>query len=116
MITCSAPDCSTSHKSSKWDNRKADKHGWFHQRNGDSWCPEHVPEWLETWRAKQRGEEPSPPALRPAVGGTFEVSGELKCSRCEDWVIAPEQAGYINNKACCINCWTKFQRKAGGIE
>lgn len=27
--------------------------GWFIQKNGDAWCPEHTPEWVEAWRARQ---------------------------------------------------------------
>lgn len=27
--------------------------GWFHKKDGDSWCPEHIPAWVAAWRAKR---------------------------------------------------------------
>lgn len=37
-------------RTSKWNIMQAGKAGWFFQRNGDAYCPEHVPEWVEEWR------------------------------------------------------------------
>lgn len=39
---------------SKWDIIKAGEAGWFFQKDGTTWCPEHTPEWVEEWRARQR--------------------------------------------------------------
>lgn len=27
--------------------------GWFFQKNGTSYCPEHVPDWVPAWRASR---------------------------------------------------------------
>lgn len=51
--TCAHPGCETNHPSSRFDDSKAVSEGWFHQRDGTAWCPEHLPEWVAEWRAKQ---------------------------------------------------------------
>lgn len=38
---------------SRWDDQRAQNLGWFMQRNGDVWCPNHVPDWVSAWRAKK---------------------------------------------------------------
>lgn len=52
---CDGPDCANSFKLTHWDSKRAQTDGWFLQKNGDVWCPEHVPEWVAEWRAKQNG-------------------------------------------------------------
>lgn len=42
---------------SKWDVIKAGEAGWFFQRDGTAWCPNHVPEWVESWRERQKEAE-----------------------------------------------------------
>ena len=37
----------------RWENTRAQTEGWFLQRNGDVYCPEHVPGWVAGWRARQ---------------------------------------------------------------
>lgn len=54
---CSEPGCTATFRDHRWGQTKADD--WFHQRNGDSWCPKHIPVWVESWRAKKA--EPKPP-------------------------------------------------------
>ena len=38
---------------SKWLVMKAGREGWFFQRDGTAYCPEHVPDWVEGWRVRQ---------------------------------------------------------------
>lgn len=47
---CSEPSCRSSYKIDWHDMVEAHKQGWFMQRNGASWCPEHVPDWVQEWR------------------------------------------------------------------
>jgi len=46
---CSNPDCEETIPSNKFSHIKS---GWFFQKNGDSWCPEHIPDWYEEWKKK----------------------------------------------------------------
>lgn len=39
---------------SRWDNQRAQNLGWFFQRNGDVWCPVHIPDWVAGWRSKNK--------------------------------------------------------------
>lgn len=52
--TCQHDGCERSIKDHRWGKTKAD--GWFQQRDGILWCPEHVPEWVAGWR-KRRDEK-----------------------------------------------------------
>lgn len=56
---CSEPNCDNKFKNHAWGQIKADD--WFHQKNGDHWCPEHIPEWVEEWRAKRAAGIPPEP-------------------------------------------------------
>lgn len=49
------PQAKTAMRPSMWDLRRARDVGWFIQRDGKAWCPEHVPEWVANWRAIQKG-------------------------------------------------------------
>ncbi len=53
LITCSASDCDATYKDHHWGHKAAQREGWFIQKDGASWCPSHVPEWVELWRAEQ---------------------------------------------------------------
>lgn len=48
---CSFPDCKATYKANKWGQIKAHDAGWFFQKDGQGFCPEHVPEWVAGWRA-----------------------------------------------------------------
>lgn len=51
---CAEPGCNASFPSTyAYAEIKAHKDGWFSQWNGDRWCPEHLPDWLEEWRANK---------------------------------------------------------------
>lgn len=47
---CASPGCANEIPNHAWAAIKTE--GWFHQKDGKSWCPEHTPEWVAEWRAK----------------------------------------------------------------
>jgi len=51
---CDHPSCSMFVKAHAWGYIKANDAGWFFQRNGDCWCPDHIPEWVPAWREKMK--------------------------------------------------------------
>jgi len=51
---CVAEGCEESFVPHRWAPESQSGSGWFHQRNGTSWCPAHVPEWVAGWREKQK--------------------------------------------------------------
>jgi hypothetical protein len=53
MKECAQPDCTKSFWSSREGTMKAHYSGWYHQRNGKSWCPEHRPAWAPKWEGKK---------------------------------------------------------------
>lgn len=52
---CDAEGCKARVRDHAWGVIKAD--GWFFQKNGDSWCPDHIPDWYWEWKGvkKPRG-------------------------------------------------------------
>lgn len=50
---CAAEGCDRTFRDHQWGQTKAHNEGWFHQRDGRSWCPEHTPEWVAEWRARR---------------------------------------------------------------
>lgn len=58
---CAKKGCKASFKDHHWGAVEATDKGWFHQRNGDSWCPEHHPEWVAEWRARRAAGIPPEP-------------------------------------------------------
>ena len=50
-VSCSQADCDATVKNHRWGKIKAE--GWFFQRDGQAWCPTHVPEWVAEWRANR---------------------------------------------------------------
>jgi hypothetical protein len=53
VIGCAAADCSATHPDHAWGKIHAHGAGWFTQKNGTAWCPDHVPEWVTSWRQKR---------------------------------------------------------------
>lgn len=53
-IQCDGLRCSATIKNHYWGKVKAED--WFHGRNGESFCPKHIPEWVAAWRAKKAGK------------------------------------------------------------
>lgn len=47
---CSEDGCEHSFKPHRWAPERQKESGWFHQRDGKSWCPAHVPDWVAGWR------------------------------------------------------------------
>lgn len=50
---CSEPSCLHNVSMHYWGKVTASNAGWFFQRTGEAWCPEHVPEWVTEWRARR---------------------------------------------------------------
>lgn len=55
-VRCSIKGCRTSYSKDMWSSIKATEAGWFQQKDLTAFCPEHVPDWVPAWRAKQRGQ------------------------------------------------------------
>lgn len=49
---CASVGCDNSFMPHAWGAIKSHDKGWFHQKNGDSWCPDHTPEWVAEWRQR----------------------------------------------------------------
>lgn len=47
-VQCDHQDCEATHPNHAWGRIRAE--GWFHQKDGQAYCPEHVPAWVEAWR------------------------------------------------------------------
>ena len=54
---CSKPNCESDYFPDKWGKIEAVNLGWFLQRNGDAWCPKHIPDWVAEWRARKKAKE-----------------------------------------------------------
>lgn len=51
LTRCTAPSCTASIANHAWGHIKAA--GWFFQKDGQQFCPDHVPDWVESWRASK---------------------------------------------------------------
>ena len=51
FIECSADGCEAKVANHRWGHIKAA--GWFFQKTGEAWCPDHTPDWVTAWRAKK---------------------------------------------------------------
>jgi hypothetical protein len=52
MITCC--QCDRSIAGHKWG--KIQSEGWFFSKNGSAYCPDHIPDWVDKWRAGKARE------------------------------------------------------------
>lgn len=52
--SCSAPNCENTYATHRWGKTRAHTDGWFLQKDGSSWCPDHLPDWLAEWRQRAR--------------------------------------------------------------
>ena len=51
---CSHEKCPASVPGSKWAHVKATaEQGWLFLKNGETYCPDHLPEWVAAWRARK---------------------------------------------------------------
>jgi len=55
-IPCSQEGCTETVRNHYWGRVKS---GWFFQKTGEAWCPEHTPEWVASWRARKEAEKVS---------------------------------------------------------
>ncbi len=44
--------CGIKTAGNKWANMRAHQEGWFTLKTGDSFCPAHVPAWVQEWRKR----------------------------------------------------------------
>jgi hypothetical protein len=52
QMKCAHESCTATFEAHRWGKTRAQSSGWFLQRdNVTAWCPEHIPEWVATWRA-----------------------------------------------------------------
>jgi len=51
--TCASEGCDETRPGHGWRDYTKRGGGWFEQKNGDTWCPKHIPEWVAEWRAKR---------------------------------------------------------------
>lgn len=80
-VTCAHPGCSASHKDHLWGQIKADD--WFHQKDGTAWCPDHHPEWVASWRARQRAEAAALEVTAAPCPRCFTVPAKNGACGCE---------------------------------
>lgn len=50
---CAHSGCDQTYQDHHWGHKKAQSQDWFMQKNGRSWCPQHVPSWVAKWRANK---------------------------------------------------------------
>lgn len=59
---CKADGCEAKVKNHKWGKIHAVQDGWFFGQHPSAdppiWCPDHLPEWVESWRARKAGARP----------------------------------------------------------
>lgn len=56
VIHCIAKGCDKTFKDHVWGKIRAHDAGWFMGREEPElvYCPDHLPEWVGPWRAKQK--------------------------------------------------------------
>lgn len=54
-VTCMKDECekTLTYGNHRWDKIRGES-GWFLQRTGENWCPDHHPEWVTEWRARKK--------------------------------------------------------------
>lgn len=55
-----AAGCGRSFKRHRWGNIQAHNEGWFEQKDGTAYCPDHVPDWVAGWRRRPLSTEDIP--------------------------------------------------------
>lgn len=48
LISCSDRSCEATIKNHRWGKIKAD--GWLFLKNGEAFCPLHIPSWYKQWK------------------------------------------------------------------
>lgn len=49
-LQCSHDTCEAEVPGDKWSVIKSD---WFYLKDGTQYCSEHIPDWVESWRARR---------------------------------------------------------------
>lgn len=52
---CSHEDCDATIRGHIWGYIRS---GWFFQKDGQQFCPEHTPDWVAEWRARKKRVNP----------------------------------------------------------
>lgn len=61
---CNVTECPRTYVPHRWGAIKAHADGWFIQKDGTAWCPDHPPAWLKAWRARSAAAK-EPPSAEP---------------------------------------------------
>lgn len=51
-VRCADPSCAAQHPAGVLGTMRATTAGWHHAKDGTAYCPNHVPKWVRTWRAR----------------------------------------------------------------
>jgi hypothetical protein len=51
---CARSGCENTFVAHRWADENTKGPKWFHQKNGYSWCPLHIPNWVSAWRDKKK--------------------------------------------------------------
>ena len=54
MINCCIEGCTAFIQNHKWG--KIHSSDWFFMKDGKSYCPDHIPDWYESWKARKEQE------------------------------------------------------------
>lgn len=54
---CVVEGCVAEYKNHRWGHSKASAEGWFFSKTLGAMCPDHVPDWVAEWRAKNTTKE-----------------------------------------------------------
>lgn len=80
MAQCRHETCEAEFKDHRWGRIKAHDAGWFEQKDGTAWCPEHNPPWVAEWRASQdiaRPEKDTIVLTAQCISCTLEIRKPL---------------------------------------
>lgn len=53
LRVCNDKKCKKKYGGGRWDFVRASEGGWLLQRDGTSWCPDHIPDWYGAWAAQK---------------------------------------------------------------
>jgi len=87
--------CTASIELHYWAKVRASDKGWFFQKDGTIWCPEHVPEWVPAWRAEKKRK--------------VDLLQSVDCPRCKAQVGEP-CLGPNGNK---MQDWSRYHLPRG---
>lgn len=84
---CHAEGCEANYRAHQWGTTKAAAEGWFFQKDGTAWCPEHVPAWVEQWRAEKAEEEALGPLSCASGGCQARHSANRRGAQKKGWFL-----------------------------